>query len=136
VFRRRKIQAATREVETALLAGRDDELLAKSTAAVARFPEDPELALLHATALMVSHPDEAPRAIAAAIALDTNDVGRVVRAASLLVWLGEVEAARNYLRHARMIGLDSEAVREIHDDVQARLNELTANGGSDNDART
>jgi Flp pilus assembly protein TadD len=80
--------------------GRDAENLEFLESAVARYPQDPEIRLLYATALVPFRPDKAPWQVATAIELDKNDPWRLTRAASLMFHLGELEASRSYAARA------------------------------------
>jgi Flp pilus assembly protein TadD len=83
-----------------LLRRRDRENLAILTNAVERFPEDPEIRLLYATALLPFRPEDAAWEVATAIDLDPDDPGRLTRAASLMFHLDELDAARSYAARA------------------------------------
>jgi Flp pilus assembly protein TadD len=69
-------------------------------AAVARFPNDPELRLLYGTCLMETRPDDVAEQLVQAIRLDVNDAVRLTRAAGLLLTLGEVDAASSFVARA------------------------------------
>ncbi len=89
--------------------------------AVARFPRDPELNLLYATGLALTKPDGAAAwQIGTAIALDKNDGPRVIRAAAMLMRIGQIEAARNYVDHAKTLP-GNEAFRSVLAEVDAKL---------------
>jgi Flp pilus assembly protein TadD len=83
-----------------LIERRDAENLALLEVVVERFPEDPEIRLLFATALLPFRPAEVPWQAATAIQLDPDDPGRLTRAASILFHLDELEAARSYAARA------------------------------------
>lgn len=68
--------------------------------AITRFPDDPEVRIQYATALLPFRPDEAPWQAATAIDLDPGNPWRLVRAASLLYHMRELEAARAYVARA------------------------------------
>jgi Flp pilus assembly protein TadD len=71
------------------------------------FPEDPEIQLLYASILLEFQPDDVASEAAKAIKLAPSDPVILVRAASLLLNRGEVEAARSATTHAReLIGSD------------------------------
>jgi Flp pilus assembly protein TadD len=75
---------------------RDEQNLLLLERAVDQFPEDPEIRLLFATALLPFRPEESPLRAAEAIDLDPDHPGRLTRAARLMFYLGEVEEARSY----------------------------------------
>ena len=87
---------------------RDAENLALLEQAAERFPEDPEIRLLLATALVPFRPEEARWQAATAVQLDADNPWRLKRAASLLFHLGEVDAAYSYAARA------SQLAREDH----------------------
>lgn len=95
--------------------------------AVARFPRDPEVNLLYGVALSFTKPDLAPWQLATAISLDKNQGWRVVIAANMLTSLGQIEAARNYVEHAKTLPAD-EAVRAGLAEVDRRLLALEEEG--------
>lgn len=86
-----------------LLEGRDDEFLAFTEEAVESMPEDPEIRLLYATALLPFRPDNVAWEAATAIKLDPDNPWRLVRAASLLFHRGEIDAARSYVGRAAQL---------------------------------
>lgn len=86
-----------------LLEGRDQEFLEFTEAAVEQLPNDPELRLLYATALLSYRPDEVAWEAATAIKLDPDNPWRLVRAASILFNRGEVDAARSYVARASQL---------------------------------
>lgn len=61
-----------------LAQARYDEMLAAPSAAVQRFPSDPEVRLMHGTALSWSRPEEAALELATAVSLDKNNPWLVV----------------------------------------------------------
>ena len=77
-----------------------------TTAAIRRLAYNAELRLLHGTALVWRRPEDAAWELASAVALDKNNPVIVIRAASLLVHLNELAAARNYVDHARKLAGD------------------------------
>jgi tetratricopeptide (TPR) repeat protein len=83
--------------------GRDVENLDLLSRAVDRYPEDPEIRLLYGISLIPSRPHDAPWQLATAIKLDPDDPSRLVRAASMLYYLGEIEAARSYAARAAQL---------------------------------
>jgi len=86
-----------------LVDGRADDLLSFTQGAVGLFPEDPEIRLIYATALAPQSAERARWEAAQAIQLDTHDPGRLIRAARLMLNLGEVETARAYARRAAQL---------------------------------
>jgi len=82
---------------------RDEDNLEFLEAAIERFPADPEVRLLYATALVPFQPDKAPWQIATAIQLDPDDPWRLTRAARLLFDLGELDASRSYAARASQL---------------------------------
>lgn len=80
--------------------GADEESLRLLRDAIEQFPDDPEIRLLYGTALVPSHPEDAPWQLATAIKLDPDDPWRLTRAASLLYYLGQTHAARSYAARA------------------------------------
>lgn len=83
-----------------LLQQRYDEYLEFLEEAVERFPNDPEVRIHYATALISSRPDEVAFQAATAIQLEPDNPWRLVRAASLLFSVEEFDAARDYVGHA------------------------------------
>jgi Flp pilus assembly protein TadD len=83
-----------------LLESRDTENLEFLEAAITRFPNDPEVRLLFATALIPFRPEEAPWQVARALELDPDDPWRLTRAASIMFNLDELEASRSYVARA------------------------------------
>jgi len=85
----------------ALLESADDEsLLAFTEAAVERFPEDSELHLVHALALVPIRPDDARWETARAVQLNPDDPGLLARAARVMLDLGNLESADAYSSRA------------------------------------
>lgn len=82
---------------------RDHENLEFLEDAVQRFPDNAEIQLLYATALLASQPDEVARQAAKAVDLSPNDPVILVRAASLMLNRDETEAARLYTERARQL---------------------------------
>jgi Flp pilus assembly protein TadD len=111
----RSVESAVQHSHMLLIEGRSDELLAFSEGAVELFPLDPELHLMYATALLPHNVEKARWEAARAIQLDTDDPGRLVRAARLMLNLGEVEAARSYAgRAAQFATADFLFAPELH----------------------
>lgn len=76
--------------------GRDPEkALEFLGGAIERFPEDPELRLLHATVLSAVRPDDAAAEAAKAADLAPDDPATLVRAGHLLLSSGDRETARS-----------------------------------------
>jgi Flp pilus assembly protein TadD len=96
----RSIEATVQTAHALLMEGRAEEFLTFSEGAVELFPSDPELRLMYALALVPVDREKARWEAARAIKLDTNDPGRLVRTARLMLNLGEVEAARSYATRA------------------------------------
>jgi Flp pilus assembly protein TadD len=95
---------ATIEHAKRLLASRRyDEFLAFTERALARFPNDPEIRLLYATAIMSSRPDEAAWEAATAVSLDKENPNLAFRAAHVLFACGQYDAAETYAAHVRSI---------------------------------
>jgi len=69
--------------------------------AVQRFPEDPEIRLLYATILLAFRPDDVAAEAAKAVDLGPDDPALLVRAAHLLLWGGQIEAARVCVARAK-----------------------------------
>jgi predicted Zn-dependent protease len=107
--RRLELEATVERVHRLLVQERYDELLSVTAPAVERFPTDPELGLMHATALFWSRPEEAAGQLATAVSLDKNNPWLVVRAANLLLGLGELDAVEAYLDHAESLDGSDEA---------------------------
>lgn len=120
MLRRRTIEKETEHLRGLLREGRPRELVTAGALAVTRFPSDPELNLLYGTGLALARPESAAWQIAAAISIDTSDGPRVIRAAALLLYLGQLEAARNYVEHAKTLPGD-EAFRAVLVEVDAKL---------------
>lgn len=93
--------------------GRADENVALLEDGVRRFPAEPELRILLASALLRPRPKEALHQIAEAISLDANDARRVARAAFMLYDLGEIDGARQYVAHAMQTMPPDDAVLEV-----------------------
>lgn len=93
--------------------GRADENVALLEDGVRRFPTDPELRILLASALLRPHPKEALHQIAEAISLDVDDARRVTRAAFMLYDLGEIDGARQYVAHAMQTMPPDDPVLEV-----------------------
>jgi hypothetical protein len=91
----------------------------------ARYPRDAEINLLCGVALTFTKPAIAPWQIGATIALDKGNRRLVVMAAYFLTVLGQVEAARNYVEHAKTLPAD-EAVRAGLAEVDRRVIALEA----------
>jgi tetratricopeptide (TPR) repeat protein len=83
-----------------LLEERYEEYLEFLEEAVELFPDDPEVRIHYATALIASRPDEVALQAGKAIQLEPNNPWRLVRAASLLYDVEEFDAARSYVVHA------------------------------------
>lgn len=94
------LDKSIRRAQQLLVEGRDAENLELLESAIKRFPDDPEIRLLYATALVPFRPNEAPWQAATAIQLDPDSPSRLTRAASLMFHLGELEAARSYTARA------------------------------------
>ncbi len=86
---------------------RDQENLELLETAVGHFPEDPEIRLLYGTALVPFRPNEAPQQLAFSIKLDPESPENLTRAASILLHLGEVDAARSYIGRAAQLAPES-----------------------------
>jgi Flp pilus assembly protein TadD len=99
----RSVESAVEHAHMLLTDGRADDLLSFTEGAVGLFPEDPEIRLMYATALVPHSAERARWEAARAIQLDTNDAGRLIRAARLMLNLGEVETARAYTRRAAQL---------------------------------
>lgn len=99
-------QSVIRRAQRLLADGRDAENLQLLERAVTRFPEDPEIRLLYATALVPFRPGEAPWQAATAIQLDPDSPSRLTRAASLLFHLGELAPAKSYAARASWLAPD------------------------------
>lgn len=80
---------------------RDHENLEFLEEAIQRFPDNAEIRLLYATALLASQPDEVASEVVKAVDLSPNDPTILVRAASLMLNRDETEAARSYAERAR-----------------------------------
>jgi predicted Zn-dependent protease len=107
--RRLELQAIVDRVHRLLVLERYDEMLGVTAPAIERFPDDPELWLMHGTALFWSRPEEAAWQLATAVSLDMNNPRLVTRAANLLLSLGEFEAVEDYLDHAETADGSNEA---------------------------
>jgi Flp pilus assembly protein TadD len=83
-----------------LIDKRREDYLEFMETAVDRFPDDPEIRLLYATALLPYAPDRVAVQVATAIQLESNNPWRLTRAASILFHLGELDAARAYVGRA------------------------------------
>jgi hypothetical protein len=83
--RRPELDAIVERVHRLLVLERYDEMLAVTAPAVERFPDDPELRLMHGTALFWSRPEEAAWQLATAVSLDKSNARLVVRGAKLLL---------------------------------------------------
>jgi tetratricopeptide (TPR) repeat protein len=89
--------------------------------AIRRFPEDPEIRYRYAVALLPFRPEDAPSQAARSVALDPDDPGRLVRAASVLLNLGQIEAAQSYLERAEELAPPDFIFAEELLALQARL---------------
>jgi Flp pilus assembly protein TadD len=102
----RSVEANQQHARVLLREGRDEDFLTFTEGAVELFPEDPELRLMYATALMTVRPEQAKWEAARAIELDIDDPGRLTRAARLMLSLNEVDAARSYAARATQLAPD------------------------------
>ncbi len=94
------LETSIEQSKRLLVGRRDAENLQLLESTIQRFPDDPEVRLLYATALVPFRPNEAPWQAATAIQLDPDSPSRLTRAASLMFYLGELEAARSYTARA------------------------------------
>lgn len=78
-----------------LVAERHEKNLELLEKAIDRFPDDSEIRLLYATTLLKFRPSDVARQATTAIELSPDDPAILIRAASLLLNRGEVEAARS-----------------------------------------
>ncbi len=108
-WRRMKIRGKQREKERAATIDRgmrlvaalqEQEAISFLAEAIERFPEDGQIRLLYATALLAFRPDDVVSQAAKAVELDPNDPGLLVRAAHLVLNRGDVAAARSYAARA------------------------------------
>lgn len=121
--KRRPCDAAEYVAAIRRMLGDDDssEGLALCEVAVAEFPKDAELRLLHGVFLAdIDHADAA-RVLAQAVALDPNNPVIVVRAGRQLVSLGYVDAAESYANHAAGVVPDDWPFRAFLISLQARV---------------
>ncbi len=88
---------------------------------VERFPDHAEIRLLYATALMQYQPERVAWEAASAVALDSHDADRLVRAAWLLYALDETDAARSYAERAQTLAPVGFALTDDLRELQARL---------------
>src|SRR5262245_1216683 len=86
--------------ERLLVERRDAENLALLEVAKDRYPHDPDVRLLYGVSLIPFRPEDAPRQLATAVALDPGNAERIARAASVLEALGELDAAEDYVLRA------------------------------------
>jgi Flp pilus assembly protein TadD len=94
------VEGTIEVAHTLLVEGRAEELLTFSEGAVELFPLDPELRLMYALALAPVDREKARWEAARSIQLDTDDPGRLIRAARLMLNLGEADTARSYAARA------------------------------------
>jgi tetratricopeptide (TPR) repeat protein len=97
--RERVIERANRLMEE----GRDAECRRLTRGGVERHPDDPEMQLLRALALLAERPWDAPWHAARAVQLDPDDAERITRAATLMLHLSEHDAAAAYVARARQV---------------------------------
>jgi len=106
-------EEARETAQVLLNSRRDAELLEFCESVVEMFPQDAELKMLYATALMKSRPGDAREQIEASIALEPDHSWRLFRAASLSFFLGDYAASRAYLERAYRGGSDPTLLREL-----------------------
>lgn len=94
------LKETIKEAHRLLVQRQDRDYVTFMEQAVGKFPNDPEIRLLYATALLTSRPRNAPLEAAKAIQLDPDDSARLTRAARMLFQLGHVDAARSYATRA------------------------------------
>jgi tetratricopeptide (TPR) repeat protein len=75
--------------------------------AVRRFPRDPEVRVMYATALEPFAPDRVREELDIAIALDPESAWNLVRGASLLFSIGDMDGSRDYAARAHGLPLPS-----------------------------
>jgi predicted Zn-dependent protease len=80
--------------------GLDEESERVLRAALSRFPDDPEIHLETAVAILVSAPGEAAELIRRAIQLAPDDPWKLTRSASLMIGLAEYDDARAFVKRA------------------------------------
>lgn len=83
-----------------LKAHRPEELLSFMEVAVRRFPDDSEIRLLYATALLPFRAEDARWETAYAVSLDTDDPVVLTQAARLMIDLGDRSSAASYANRA------------------------------------
>jgi len=106
--------------------GEQAEFLSFTQAATQRFPKDPELRLMHATALMSVRPDEVAWQAATAVSLAVDDPGYLTRAARLLLYCGEIKAAEAYVERASELAPPDFLFADELADLNLRLSGLHA----------
>jgi Flp pilus assembly protein TadD len=79
---------------------RDAEDLSLLAEAVERFPQDPEIRIRYASALLPFQPEEVPAQARLAVDLDPDNPSFLTHAASLMFRSDDVDAAREYVGRA------------------------------------
>jgi Flp pilus assembly protein TadD len=92
---RKELAAAIARGRELRRAGRDEEALEFFNVAIQRFPDDPELRLLHSTILLGIRPDAVAAEAAKAVELAPDDPATLVRAGHVLLSNGNREAAKS-----------------------------------------
>jgi Flp pilus assembly protein TadD len=127
--RRKSVLAETTERAHELLRrGEQAEFLSFTETAIERFPHDAELRLMYATALMPFRPNEVAWQAATAVSFDTDDPGYLTRAARLLPFCGEIEAAESYIARANEFAPPDFLFANELADLKVRVAELRGQG--------
>lgn len=92
---RKELAATIKRGQELLASQRRQEALDFLGEAVQRFPDDPEIRVLHASILLAVRPSDVAAEAAKAVELGPDDPVILVRAGQLLLGRGEVEAARS-----------------------------------------
>jgi Flp pilus assembly protein TadD len=94
--------------------------------AVRRFPDDPEVLLRLALAILSPH--ESPQYIRRAIELGPEDPHKLTRAATMMLFVGELEGARDYARRAAKLATEDFSLAP---DLVRIVGELEMRSGDD-----
>jgi Flp pilus assembly protein TadD len=100
---RKECAAAIERGRKLLAAHQEQEAIKFIGGAVQRFPDDPEIRVLHASILLAVCPSDVAAEAARAVELGADDPLILVRAAQLLLGRGEVEPARSCAARAKSL---------------------------------
>jgi tetratricopeptide (TPR) repeat protein len=100
---RKELAAAIKRGQELLASQRRQEAVDFLREAVQRFPDDPEIRVLHASILLAVCPSDVAAEASRAVELGADDPLILVRAGQLLLGRGEVEAARSCAARAKSL---------------------------------